>query len=88
MNAKGRLPDCLVEWSAKRLKEQVPMQLNSYYYDVDDSEEINIQKKAYIERIGSECVAEDIPFFLEVLTYDDNIPDNKSAEFAKYKAIK
>ncbi|MDU4517682.1 MAG: 50S ribosomal protein L4, partial [Lactococcus lactis] len=44
---------------------------------------INIQKKAYIERIGSECVAEDIPFFLEVLTYDDNIPDNKSAEFAK-----
>ncbi len=37
------------------------------YYDVDDAEEINIQKKAYIERIGSECVAEDIPFFLEVL---------------------
>ena len=22
VNAKGRLPDCLVEWSAKRLKEQ------------------------------------------------------------------
>ena len=31
---------------------------------------------------------EDIPFFLEVLTYDDNIPDNKSAEFAKVKPRK
>ena len=48
-------------------------------------EEINIQKKAYIERIGSECVAEDIPFFLEVLTYDDNIPDNKSLCVCKSK---
>ena len=79
MNAKGRLPDCLVEWSAKRLKEQGANAVKFLlYYDVDDSEEINIQKKAYIERIGSECVVEDIPFFLEVLTYDDNIPDNKS----------
>ncbi|MCG1902568.1 tagatose 1,6-diphosphate aldolase [Staphylococcus epidermidis] len=83
VNAKGRLPDCLVEWSAKRLKEQGANAVKFLlYYDVDDTEEINIQKKAYIERIGSECVAEDIPFFLEVLTYDDNIPDNKSAEFA------
>ena len=65
---------CLVEWSAKRLKEQGANAVKFLlYYDVDDSEEINIQKKAYIERIGSECVAEDIPFFLEVLTYDDNI---------------
>ena len=32
--------------------------------------------------------SEDIPFFLEVLTYDDNIPDNKSAEFAKVKPRK
>ena len=62
MNAKGRLPDCLVEWSAKRLKEQGANAVKFLlYYDVDDSEEINIQK-AYIERIGSECVAEDIPF--------------------------
>ena len=33
-------------------------------------------------------VAEDIPFFLEVLTYDDNIPDNSSLEFAKVKPRK
>ena len=52
MNAKGRLPDCLVEWSAKRLKEQGANAVKFLlYYDVDDSEEINIQKKAYIEQL-------------------------------------
>ena len=74
---------------SKALKEQGANAVKFLlYYDVDDAEEINIQKKAYIERIGSECVAEDIPFFLEVLTYDDNIPDNKSAAFAKVKPRK
>lgn len=89
VNAKGRLPDCLVEWSAKRLKEQGADAVKFLlYYDVDDEEQINIHKQAYIERIGSECVAEDIPFFLEVLSYDDNISDNGSVEFAKVKPRK
>lgn len=89
VNAKGRLPDCLVEWSAKCLKEQGADAVKFLlYYDVDDDEAINVQKQAYIERIGSECVAEDIPFFLEVLSYDDKIADNKSAEFAKVKPHK
>lgn len=89
VNAKGRLPDCLVEWSAKRLKEQGADAVKFLlYYDVDDEEQINIQKQAYIERIGSECVAEDILFFLEVLSYDDNIADNGSVEFAKVKPRK
>lgn len=33
------------------------------HYDVDSDEEIDLQKKVYIERIGNECKAEDIPFF-------------------------
>ena len=37
------------------------------YYDVDSSDELNQQKQAYIERIGSECVAEDIPILPEIL---------------------
>lgn len=89
VNAKGRLPDCLVEWSAKRLKEQGADAVKFLlYYDVDYDEYINVQKQAYIERIGSECVAEDIPFFLEVLSYDDNISDNSSVEYAKVKPRK
>ena len=58
------------------------------YYDVDSSEELNQQKQAYIERVGSECVAEDIPFFLEILAYDETIADASSAEYAKVKPRK
>ncbi|MCK1236129.1 tagatose-bisphosphate aldolase, partial [Streptococcus uberis] len=85
----SRLPDCLVEWSAKRLKEAGADAVKFLlYYDVDGDQAINDQKKAYIERIGSECQAEDIPFFLEILTYDEKIADNGSLEFAKVKAHK
>ncbi|MGT2844578.1 tagatose-bisphosphate aldolase [Streptococcus hongkongensis] len=85
----SRLPDCLVEWSAKRLKEAGADAVKFLlYYDVDGDEAINLQKKAYIERIGSECKAEDIPFFLEILTYDEKISDNSSIAFAKVKAHK
>ena len=88
-NAIGRLPDCLVEWSAKRLKEEGADAVKFLlYYDVDESEEINIQKKAYMERVGAECVAEDIPFFLEILSYDCKIDDNSTAEYAKVKPRK
>ena len=88
-NAVGRLPDCLVEWSAKRLKEEGAYVVKFLlYYDVDENEEINIQKKAYMERIGAECIAEDIPFFLEILSYDCNIDDNSTAEYAKVKPRK
>ncbi len=88
-NTVGRLPDCLVEWSAKRLKEEGADAVKFLlYYDVDENEEINIQKKAYMERIGAECIAEDIPFFLEILSYDCNIDDNSTAEYAKVKPRK
>src|SRR3712207_6724805 len=85
----SRLPDCLVDWSVKRLKEAGADAVKFLlYYDVDGDEYINQQKKAYIERIGSECQAEEIPFFLELLTYDEAILDNQSVAFAKLKAHK
>ncbi|AVP36548.1 tagatose-bisphosphate aldolase [Staphylococcus felis] len=89
VNAKGRLPDCLVDWSAKRIKEAGAQAVKFLlYYDIDDEDAINNQKEAYIERIGSECKAEDIPFFLEILAYDDSIADNKGPEYAKVKPRK
>lgn len=85
----GRLPDLLPIWSAKRIKEigadAVKILL---YYDVDEDEAINDQKHAFIERVGSECIAEDIPFFLEIVTYDANDDDVKSAKYAKVKPHK
>ena len=37
------------------------------------------------ERVGSECVAEDIPFFLEIVSYEASDDDVKSAAYAKVK---
>lgn len=84
-----RLPDCLDVWSAKRIKEMGADAVKFLlYYDIDSSDELNQQKQVYIERIGSECVAEDIPFFLEILAYDENITDSTSIEYAKVKPKK
>lgn len=85
----GRLPDLLPEWSAKRLKEQGADAVKFLlYYDVDEPTEINEQKHAFVERIGSECAAEDVPFYLELLSYDAAINDNSSQAFAKVKPHK
>ncbi|MGX7364580.1 tagatose-bisphosphate aldolase [Aerococcus suis] len=85
----GRLPDLLPNWSAKRIQEEGADAVKFLlYYDVDEGDEINDQKHAFVERIGSECMAEDMPFFLEIVSYDANIEDAKSAEYAKVKPHK
>lgn len=84
-----RLPDCLEDWSVLRLKEKGADSIKFLlYYDVDSDEETNVKKQAYIERIGSECKAEDIPFYLEILAYDEKVSDATSAEYAKLKPRK
>lgn len=86
---EGRLPDLLVNWSAKRIKElgadAVKVLL---YYDIDEDPAINDIKHAWVERVGSECVAEDIPYFLEIVSYDAKNDDVKSAEYAAVKPHK
>jgi tagatose 1,6-diphosphate aldolase len=81
----GRLPDLLDLWSAKRLKEAgadcVKILL---YYTPYDEQKINELKHAWVERIGDECRANDIPFFLELVGYKEGM-DEKGAEFAKLK---
>jgi tagatose 1,6-diphosphate aldolase len=87
--AVGRLPDLLPEWSVKRLKDAGADAVKFLlYYDVDKNEEINDYKHVYMERVGSECVAEDIPFFLEIVSYDARNEDVKSIEYAKVKPHK
>lgn len=89
VSVPGRLPDLLVDWSAKRLKEEGADAVKFLlYYDVDEDKTINEQKHAFVERIGSECQAEGLPFYLELLSYDANIIDNQSAEYAKVKPHK
>ena len=81
----GRLPDLLDLWSAKRLKEAGAdcVKILLYYSPYDD-QKINEHKHAWTERIGDECRANDIPFFLELIGYQEGM-DEKGAEFAKLK---
>lgn len=85
----GRFPDLIHDYSALRIKEDGADAVKFLlYYDVDESAEINERKHAFVERIGSECMAEDIPFYLELLSYDATNADNGSKEFAKVKPHK
>jgi tagatose 1,6-diphosphate aldolase len=54
------------------------------YYTPDDPKEVNNKKHAWVERIGDECRANDIPFFLEFVGYDEGL-DEKGPEFARKK---
>jgi len=86
---KGRLPDLLNVWSAKRLKEAGADAVKFLlYYDIDEEAEINEQKHAFIERLGAECTAEDIPFYLELVSYDAQNADSASKAYARVKPHK
>lgn len=87
----GRLPDLLSVWSVRRLKEAGADAVKFLlYYDPDEGDAINDQKRAFVERIGDECRAEGMPLFVELVTYDAgttglNGLDPKSAEYAHAK---
>ena len=81
----GRLPDLLDEWSVKRLKEAGADCIKILlYYTPFDPKDVNDKKHAWVERIGDECRANDIPFFLEFVGYEEGA-DEKGLEFAKKK---
>ena len=81
----GRLGDLLDHWSVRRLKEAGADCLKILlYYTPFDPQPINDIKHAWVERLGDECRANDIPFFLEFVTYEEGI-DEKGFDFAKKK---
>jgi tagatose 1,6-diphosphate aldolase len=81
----GRLPRLLDEWSGRRLVEVgadcVKVLL---YYSPFSASAINNVKHAWVERVGAECEALDVPFFLELVVYHDEM-DEKGLEFARIK---
>jgi tagatose 1,6-diphosphate aldolase len=81
----GRLPDLLDEFSVRRLKEVGADCIKILlYYSPFDPKDVNDKKHAWVERIGDECRANDIPFFLEFVGYEEGA-DEKGLEFAKKK---
>ncbi len=82
----GRLPDLLDHWSVRRLAEAGADCIKILlYYTPFERPEINEFKHAWIERIGDECRAHDIPFFLEFVGYDAEGGDEKTCEYARKK---
>lgn len=82
----GRLPDLLPHVSVKRIVDwgADAVKILIYYTPVEQAA-INDIKHAFIERIGAECEAYQIPFFLEFVGYDPQGGDEKGLDFAKAK---
>jgi tagatose 1,6-diphosphate aldolase len=81
----GRLPDLLDHWSVRRIKEVGADCLKILlYYTPYDPKDVNELKHAWVERIGDECRANDIPFFLELVGYEEGA-DEKGPDYAKKK---
>ena len=82
----GRIPSLLEHWSVKRLAEagadSVKLLL---YYSSFSSTEVNDIKQVFVERVGAECAAADVPFFLELVSYAEEMED-KGVDFARVKA--
>ncbi|MGH2443902.1 MAG: tagatose 1,6-diphosphate aldolase [Chloroflexota bacterium] len=82
----GRLPDLLPHESVQRIKAQGADAVKVLlYYTPFEREEINDIKHAFIERIGDECRAGEIAFFLEFVGYDAQGGDEKGVEYARKK---
>jgi tagatose 1,6-diphosphate aldolase len=81
----GRLPDLLDIWSVRRLvaagADCIKILL---YYTPFDPPDVNEIKHAWVERIGGECAASDVPFFLELVGYEEG-GDEKGIGFARKK---
>jgi len=81
----GRLPDLLPTWSVRRLVEAGANAIKLLlYYTPFDPPEVNEEKHAFVERIGAECAALDVPFFLEFVGYQEGL-NEKGPEYAPKK---
>jgi len=70
-NVPGRMPRLLDRWSVKRLIEAVANAVKLLlHYSSRSSAETNSIKYAFVEKVGAECAASDVPFFLELVSND------------------
>lgn len=81
----GRLPRLLEGWSVSRLVEAGADGIKTLlYYSPFSPAHINAAKYQWVERVGAECAAADVPYFLELVSYHDEM-DEKGREFARIK---
>lgn len=81
-----RLPELIPELSVARLKEAGAHCVKVLiHYSPSASSGTNEIKKALVERVGAECLAEGMPFFLEVLSYHAAAGEQRRDGFARLK---
>jgi tagatose 1,6-diphosphate aldolase len=81
----GRLPKLLQGWSVNTLAAAGADGIKTLlYYSPFSSSGINDLKKNWVQRVGEECATADVPYFLELVAYHDEM-DEKSREFAVLK---
>ena len=86
-SVRGRLPSLLEGFSVRRLQQAGGDGIKVLlYYSPFSTTEINSIKQDWVERVGAECAAADAPFFLELVSYHDDM-DEKGAEFARIKPV-
>jgi len=81
-----KIPSLTEAWSVMRLQEHGATGIKILlFYNPWEKEHFNEEKKAWVERIGAECRALDIPLFLELLAYDVHGEDEAGLAYAKRK---
>ena len=81
----GRLPRLLDGWSAQTLAAAGADGIKTLlYYSPFSASRINDLKKDWVHRVGEECAAQELPYFLELVAYHDEM-DEKGREFAVLK---
>jgi tagatose 1,6-diphosphate aldolase len=84
-NVPGRLPRLLSGYSVERLvAEGADCVKVLLYYSPFSAPNVNDQKHEWVERVGNECVNADVPFFLELVAYHDEV-ETGTLEFARVK---
>jgi tagatose 1,6-diphosphate aldolase len=81
----GRLPRLLDDWSVPRLVAAGANGVKTLlYYSPFSPPSMNSVKRSWVQRVGAECAEQDVPYFLELVAYHDEM-DEKSREFARLK---
>lgn len=81
----GRLPRLLEGWSVQRLVGAGANGIKTLlYYSPFSPPDVNKIKYEWVRRVGTECADADVPYFLELVSYHDQM-DEKSRDFARIK---
>ena len=81
----GRLPRLLDGWSAQTLAAAGADGIKTLlYYSPFSATAVNDLKRDWVQRVGEECAAQDVPYFLELVAYHDEM-NEKGREFAVLK---